>query len=96
LQINLFKIGNEQNSLPIFCLLGMVPYGNSAGNSGVVAYAIKGNGIDVQFIDGTVYTYTSRSAGTIHIKRMQQLAKSGEGLSTYISQHVKDAYEKKH
>jgi hypothetical protein len=70
----------------------MIPYGNSAGNSGVVAYAIGAGRIDVQFIDGTVYTYTNASAGAANIKQMQQLARAGIGLSTFISQHVKNKY----
>ena len=60
-----------------------------------MAYALKGDGIDVQFVDGRIYTYTVKSAGATHIKHMQALAKAGEGLSTYISQHVKDGYERK-
>lgn len=70
----------------------MEPYRDLSGNSGVTAYAIKPDAIDVQFAGGVVYTYTAASAGRSHIRQMQRLARSGRGLSTYISQHVRDAY----
>lgn len=82
-----------KNSCLFFCYKDMVPYGNAAGNSGVIAYKIIANGIEVQFVDGKVYTYTNKSAGIANIKQMKKLAKAGQGLSTYISQHVKDKYE---
>jgi hypothetical protein len=70
----------------------MQAYLNVSGGSGVVAYAIRPGAIDVQFADGAVYTYTIASAGLAKIREMQRLARSGAGLSTYISQHVRDAY----
>lgn len=73
----------------------MIPYGNKSGNSGVKAYSISSNYIDVMFVDGTTYTYTNSSAGNTTIKEMKNLAKAGKGLSTYISQHVKDKYAEK-
>lgn len=73
----------------------MIPYRNTAGNSGVRAYEIVANGIRVQFAGGDIYLYTNTSAGAKNIKQMQQLAKSGNGLSTFISQHVKDRYERR-
>jgi hypothetical protein len=73
----------------------MVPYGNRAGNSGVIAYAINPDSIAVQFADGKVYTYTYASAGKRNIEQMKKLAKSGRGLSTFISTTVKNRYEEK-
>lgn len=67
-------------------------YGNRAGNSGVVAYEIRRDGIRVEFIDGRIYTYTYRSAGRENVERMKLLARSGRGLSGFISTHVKDRY----
>ena len=72
----------------------MIPYGNVAGNSGVVAYAIAVNSIKVQFIGGDTYTYTNASAGIANIRKMKALAKAGHGLSTFISTTVKDKYER--
>lgn len=67
-------------------------YGNRAGNSGVMAYEIRRDGIRVEFIDGRIYTYTYRSAGRENVERMKLLARSGRGLSGFISTHVKDRY----
>lgn len=79
----------------VIVFTSMVPYGNSAGNSGVIAYRIHTDSIDVQFVDGKVYTYTYTSAGKRNVEQMKKLAKSGEGLSTYISTTVKNRYEAK-
>lgn len=73
----------------------MIPYKNAAGNSGVVAYDIGADRISVQFIDGTTYVYTHKSAGVSNINRMKQLAEAGKDLSTFISTTVKNRYEKK-
>jgi hypothetical protein len=70
----------------------MERYRDLSGTSGVTAYAIKPDAIDIQFSGGVVYTYTVASAGRAHIQQMKRLARSGSGLSTYISQHVRDAY----
>lgn len=71
----------------------MVPYHNEHGDSGVIAYEIARDSIKVQFIDYRVYTYSNKSAGAKNIRHMKELAKSGRGLSTFISQHIKDKYE---
>jgi len=73
----------------------MVPYKNSAGNSGVRAYEIGTDRISIRFIDGTTYIYTNKSAGAVAIRHMKELAKSGRGLSTYISTVVREKYERK-
>lgn len=73
----------------------MIPYGNKSGNSGVIAYEAGKGFIKVQFADGTTYKYTQGSAGKNAIAEMIVLAKAGLGLSTYISQHVKDRYSEK-
>jgi hypothetical protein len=73
----------------------LIRYGNRAGNSGVIAYEIKRDFIRVKFVDGSTYTYTYRSAGRENIERMKVLARSGRGLSGYISTHVKDRFSEK-
>lgn len=73
----------------------LIRYGNRAGNSGVIAYEIKRDFIRVKFVDGSIYTYTYRSAGRENIERMKVLARSGRGLSGYISTHVKDRFSEK-
>lgn len=71
----------------------MKKYGNASGKSGVVAYELLPDGIRVKFRSGDVYLYTSRSAGYEAISAMHELAAKGKGLSTYISQVVKERYE---
>ena len=73
----------------------MQRYGNQSRESGVVAYDIDAGRIIVQFRNGDRYLYTEDSAGAGNIARMQELAKAGRGLSTFISQHVHDRYARK-
>lgn len=71
----------------------MNEYRNLSGDSGVTAYAFGPGYIRVRFIDGEIYEYTHKSAGKKAIEDMQRLAVAGKGLSTYISQHVREKYE---
>ena len=84
-------------------------YRNTSGESGVVAYEIgkdsDGKGSDgkdsdtdsitIQFTGGERYLYTARSAGAENIAKMQELAREGRGLSTFVSQHIRSRYAKK-
>ncbi|MGV7166878.1 hypothetical protein ACCQ23_23045 [Xanthomonas axonopodis pv. phyllanthi] len=70
----------------------MQRYGNRNGRSGVVAYALADDAIAVRFRSGETYVYTADSAGAEVVATMQRLATAGRGLSTYISQTVRDAY----
>ena len=49
----------------------------------------------VRYQDGRAYRYTHASTGAAHVREMKRLAEAGEGLSTYISQHVRERYEEK-
>ena len=69
--------------------------GNQSRESGVVAYDIDAGQIIVQFRNGERYLYTEDSAGAANIARMQELARAGRGLSSFISQHVHDRYARK-
>jgi hypothetical protein len=69
-------------------------YKNLAGESGVAAYDIDAGQIIVQFRNGDRYLYTEDSAGAANVAKMQALAKAGRGLSSFISQHVHDRYER--
>lgn len=73
----------------------MQRYGNQGRESGVVAYDIDAGQIIVQFRNGDRYLYTEDSAGAANIARMQELARAGRGLSSFISQHVHDRYARK-
>ena len=74
----------------------MTPYRHVGEPSGVVAYRINAKAIDVKFVDGRTYTYTYASTGESAVEQMKQLAKAGAGLSTFISQHVRDNYASRH
>jgi len=73
----------------------MQRYGNRSGASGVAAYEIGKESITVKFTSGARYLYTDRSAGHANIVRMQELAREGQGLSTFISQEVREQYARK-
>ena len=63
--------------------------------SGVIAYHIDDDSITVQFQDGSCYLYDNQKPGAAYVKEMKLLAKNGTGLSTYISQHVRENYKRK-
>jgi hypothetical protein len=70
----------------------MTPYQRLSGDSGVLSYRSMPSAIKVEFVDGKIYTYTYASAGRDQVEQMKRLARAGRGLSTYISQHVRDGY----
>lgn len=72
----------------------MKRYGNRHGHSGVLAYEIGPDSIEVKFVNGEVYRYTYGSAGRTKVEQMKALAESGQGLSAFISRHVRGAYER--
>ena len=63
--------------------------------TGVIAYSLGNNAITVLFAEGWCYLYDSDKPGAQHVKNMRELALQGCGLSTYISQHVRENYKKK-
>ena len=73
----------------------MQQYKNLRGDSGVSRYSIGSDHIIIEFDAGAVYLYNYASAGKANIERMKALAVAGKGLSTFISQHVKDRYAEK-
>ena len=73
----------------------MQRYANREGDSGVVAYATGPLGIAVEFTNGSVYVYDLERPGREAVAEMKRLARAGRGLSTYISQHVRDHYAKR-
>ena len=72
----------------------MERYKNLNGNSGVSNFALGDEWIEVEFLRKGIYRYTYKSAGRAQIEKMKQLARKGQGLSTYISQHTHNMYEK--
>ncbi|RYY65474.1 MAG: hypothetical protein EOO24_55005 [Comamonadaceae bacterium] len=73
----------------------MERYGNRSGKSGVVAYGIHADAIDVTFVDGVTYRYTHARPGRAHVEAMKTLALAGSGLSGYIARYVREAYDGK-
>jgi hypothetical protein len=73
----------------------MEQYKNLSGNSGIAAYELGDDSIKVEFRDGHIYLYTYQSPGREDIERMKELAITGRGLNTYISQHVRRRYASK-
>jgi hypothetical protein len=73
----------------------MKPYRDKRGKSGVSAYETGPDFIIVRFKSGDTYLYGASRPGPYDVAMMKQLAESGEGLSTYISQYVNDRYEQK-
>ena len=74
----------------------MKRYRNLEGHSGVLAYDIRADAIAVKFAGGDVYDYTYARPGRAHVEQMKRLALAGRGLSTYISQHVREDYAARH
>jgi len=74
----------------------MKRYRNLEGHSGVLAYDIRPDSIAVKFAGGDVYDYTYAQPGRTHVEEMKRLALAGRGLSTYISQHVREDYAARH
>ena len=73
----------------------MKQYLNLQGDSGVVAFETGRDYIKILFRGGEVYLYTNAITGREHVTEMKELAEKGRGLSTYISQHVKNRYAEK-
>ncbi|HVI59473.1 MAG TPA: hypothetical protein VM619_11485 [Luteimonas sp.] len=74
----------------------MKRYANRSGDSGVQAYRITADAIFVRFANrDEPYEYSSKGlAGPQRVARMKALAEAGKGLSTFISRHAHDLYER--
>ena len=70
----------------------MERYKNLAGNSGVAFYDVLPDGIVVEFLDGSIYTYTVDSAGEAVIENMIEFAEDGWGLNRYINKSASNLY----
>ena len=70
-------------------------YRNLDGHSGVSAYELGEGWIRIRFVGGETYEYTDAATGAEHVRNMQALAQAGEGLATYVSRFVHEAYARK-
>jgi len=75
--------------------MAFIIYKKFSGETGVSAYESCPDHIKVVF-GNLVYVYTHKKPGRKHVQIMKQLACTGKGLSTYISQNVSKNYEKKY
>jgi hypothetical protein len=73
----------------------MDQYRNLDGESGVTAYESGPDYIKVRFRNGATYVYDYVTPGAEHVERMKALAHAGQGLSTYISRHVRKAFARR-
>ena len=71
----------------------MTPYRGHAKKHGVLAYEIQPDAIDVEFTSGWIYRFSYEKPGVLRVERMKELAAAGQGLSTFISKHVKNRFE---
>lgn len=71
----------------------MERYANRSGNSPIIYYQIEDDKIIVWFKGGKSYSYSYRKAGKSHIETMKSLARSGSGLSAYITRNVRFDYD---
>ena len=73
----------------------MEPYRDWDQDSGVRAFEIGDGYIDVEFKTGAVYRYTTSSAGQENLAQMKTLARSGDGLNSFINRIVKKGYSER-
>jgi len=73
----------------------MTSYGNSNGNSGIVAFDILREAIVVEFRHGGKYLYDYDTTGREHVEEMKLLALEGRGLARYINKHVRNLFAEK-
>ena len=78
----------------IFRMMLMEIYKDINNDSNVTHYEISDIYIRVKF-RGTakIYSYSYRKAGQYHVDKMKVLAKSGDGLNSYIMLNVKNLYD---
>lgn len=71
----------------------MERYSNRRGNSPITHFQIEDERIIVCFKGGKTYSYSYGKAGKSHVEQMKILARSGSGLSAYITQNVRFLYD---
>ena len=72
----------------------MRPYGDNNGTSGITGFAIgnfeDGNGwMDIAYRSGGIYRYNECNIGETNFAVMKALAIKGNGLNSYINEHVR-------
>jgi len=70
----------------------MQRYRSRKSSTGVRAFEVHPTSIDIEFQDGRRYRYDYTSPGREKVEAMKHLALTGEGLTTFINQHVREDY----
>lgn len=73
----------------------MKRYKDITGKSGVSAYRLGEDYIEIKFKTGETYIYNYVRPGKLYVEQMKRLAEKGKGLSTFISQKVRDRFYRK-
>ena len=60
-------------------------YKDLEGNSGIVAYEIFEDAIDIEYKSGGVYTYTKENLGDVNFAIVVSLAIAGAGLNAFLN-----------
>ena len=71
----------------------MERYANRNGNSPITHYRINEDSVTVWFKGGKSYRYSYGGAGRNNVETMKSLARSGSGLSAFITRNVKYGYD---
>jgi hypothetical protein len=66
----------------------MTLYENQGGSSPIIAFEIGDDSIMVKFVDGSLYLFTYRSAGSANVEQMKKYAMFGHGLNGFITRFV--------
>lgn len=78
-----------------------LPYRARNPSAGVLTYELLDDewgreAIILEFADHKIrYLYNADRPGPQHITAMRRLAQSGDGLTTYVNQHVRENYAAK-
>ncbi len=73
-----------------------ISYKSQNPNAGVVNYEMTDVAIILEFSNAKYrYVYNEQAPGLAHVEAMKRLALAGQGLTTYINQHVREHYASK-
>jgi hypothetical protein len=73
-----------------------IDYKSRNPDAGVVNFEILPDAILLEFADRKWrYLYNAEKPGLLHVNEMKRLALAGDGLTTYVNQHVRDNYAAK-
>lgn len=74
----------------------MEKYKDLNNDSGVESFEVGPDRIAVEFTSHWVYVYSYASCGSANVKEMIRLARSGDGLNSFIMTNIGTNYETKY